>query len=77
MKTKKPKVKPEKWKRLDTRDIKYDSFTLTEMLDWVKEKTPKGTSNDDIKFDFEVNYHTWYYDEIVIEAEMRLYVREK
>lgn len=77
--TTKKKAAPKKpeWVLVDTRDIKYDELTLTELLAWIKDKTPEGTSPDEIKVSFEIDQSTWYYDETIVEATMQLLYLKK
>jgi hypothetical protein len=68
-------MKPE-WEVVATRDVKYDYFTLTELLSWVKEHVPEGTKDEDIRLEVEVDDTRGYYDDIIITAEMKLSVRK-
>lgn len=74
---KKVTVKKPQWILVDTRDIKYEELTLTELLDWIKSKTPEGTSPDEVKVSFETDWRTWYYDDIIVEASMYLFYLKK
>lgn len=65
------------WKVVATRDVKYDSFTLEELLSWVKKHVPEGTANEDIRLEVEVDDTKGYYDDIIISADMVLSVRTK
>ena len=65
------------WKVVATRGVKYDSFTLEELLSWIKQNVPEGTANEDIRLEVEVDDTKGYYDDIIITADMVLSVRIK
>jgi hypothetical protein len=64
------------WIQVATRDVKYDTFTLDELLSWIKEKVPEGTRNEDIEIKFDVSESPTYYDEIIVDVEMQISVKE-
>lgn len=80
-KTKKPKeVKPvvhvPTWKTVATRQVKWESFTMAELKEWIKENAPGEISDDHIQFSFEINEEWGYYDDVTTEAVMSLSVFE-
>jgi hypothetical protein len=64
------------WKKVATRDIKYEYSTLAELLSWIKQSVPEGTKEEDILIEVEVDDTKGYYDDIIITAEMKLSVRK-
>lgn len=74
---KKAATKKPEWVLADTKDIKYDSLTLTELLGWIKQHVPEGTPSDEVKVEFDTSYYTWYYDDITVEATMQLFYLKK
>lgn len=76
-KVKQPKKLPQpKWKVVATRDIKYDTVSLADFLSWVKENVPQGTKDEDISWSIEVTETAGYYDDVMIDVDMELRVRE-
>lgn len=65
----------EYWKVVATRDVKYEPFTLTDLLNWVGANVPTGTNKEDILFEIEVEQSFGYYDDIIIDATMELSIR--
>lgn len=73
-----PKVKIPQWKTVSTRtDIKYDTVSLSELKEWIKESVPAGTPDEEIRLSFDIDDTRGYYDDVIIEASMELQVLEK
>lgn len=68
-------MKPE-WKVVAKRDIKYESMTLSSLLEWVEQNVPTGTNEEDICLDFDTEECSGYYDDTIIESTMKLSVRQ-
>lgn len=68
-------MKPELWKQVVTRDIKYEYSTLAEFLSWIRGNVPEGTKDEDIRLEVEVDDTRGYYDDIIITAEMIISVK--
>lgn len=66
----------EVWQLVASRDVKYDYFSLAELLSWIKENVPEGTANEDIRLEVEVDDTRGYYDDVIITAELNLSVRK-
>lgn len=76
-KVKQPKKPPQPvWRKVATRDIKYDSFTVAELLSWVKDNVPEGTKDEDIRLAVDVDETHGYYDDIIVDVDMTLSVKE-
>lgn len=65
---------PKSWETMATKDIRYESISYLELMQWVMNNVPQGTDMKDIKFQFDVDYNQGYYDEFTIDAEMQLQV---
>ena len=63
------------WEKVADRDIKYDSFTLFDLKNWITENVPAGTKDENIKFHINVEETPTYYDEVLIDVNMELYVK--
>lgn len=68
-------MKPE-WKVVAKRDIKYESMTLSSLLEWVEQNVPTGTNEEDIRLDLDTEEYSGYYDDTIIESTMKLSVRQ-
>lgn len=75
MKNKITEKKPT-WIKVNSKDIKYTSLSYQDILDWAKD-VPQGTKKEDIKFEFEIEEEWGYYDDVMINATMILYYKEK
>lgn len=72
----KPLVHIPRWTTVATRQVKWDSLTMTQLKEWITEKVPTGTSDDNIKLSFEITEEWGYYDDCTTEAVMSLEVLE-
>jgi hypothetical protein len=71
------KVKPvvPVWKFLVSESIKDDTWILSDLIAWIKEKVPEGTKEEDIRLDFSVDEEPTYYDEVIISSHMNISVK--
>jgi hypothetical protein len=56
-------------------DITYHYMSLSDLLTWVKENVPEGTKPEDTFLDFDIDYTTGYYDDIQLDAYMKLCIK--
>jgi len=78
--SKKPKTveKPiQEWIKVDTIDVKYNSFILSEFLELAKQRVPENTPLEDISFEIDVEEEPTYYDDYIITVNMNIYVRSE
>jgi hypothetical protein len=73
------KVKPivPVWKHLASESIKDDTWSLSQLLTWIKEKVPEGTKDEDISLWFYADEEPTYYDETIISVHMSLSVKKQ
>lgn len=71
----KPKVKKPVWKTVHTMDVKYDSFSLKNFVEEIKQHVPEGTADEDIDLEFIVEEEHGYYDDVLITATMLVKVK--
>ena len=70
------KQKIKKWKEIDSKDASYITYTLPELLVWIDNKVPQGTSKEDIRISFEAEIDYDYYNNPGVSAKMILEVNE-
>jgi len=74
IKTDVPYVKPQVWQEVARQDAKYNTYTVDELIAWIKANTPKDTPFEDIKISFDVNECSGYYDDVIVDVEMVLWL---
>ena len=65
-----------KWEVVFKHDVKYNDFTLAELLTWIRDHVPAGTRNEDVRLEVEIDQSSGYYDEVIIDAELRISVEK-
>jgi hypothetical protein len=66
--------KPKIWKEVASKDIQYESIKFVDLMQWVMDNIPKGTSLQDIEIEYDIGDYVGYYDETIIKARMNLKV---
>lgn len=64
------------WRVVTSRSVKWDSFTMTELKNWIAEHVPTNTPDDRIQLSFDVTEEWGYYDDHTTIVEMDLSILE-
>lgn len=75
MSNKKKQTAP-KWKVLARQSVKWESFTMTELKNWIGKYIPANTPDDEVRLSFDVTEEWGYYDDHYTQAEMLLEILE-
>lgn len=72
MKKKNSKIEQKTWKTVSQWDIKNESIFYINLLQWIMNNVPQGTSLENIRIDFETSNQCGYCDNVVIDSIMKL-----
>jgi len=65
------------WIKITELSIKYDTYTMSEFIEMVKQQVPEGTKDTDIRLDFEASDGSNpYYDDLIIESILTISIRK-
>jgi hypothetical protein len=57
-------------------DVQNLSYSIPELLSFIKRNTPEGVKEEDIQLSFESEEEPYYYDETINHCYMSVVVRE-